>query len=182
MAFILVLCFLRSGGQYHLRRRSLSSQPQFRSCESLSQNALYRGIGPSRSADRFETLLLLRERRKDRSCPRSPAGAALTCENTPESSDRASRSTRNRETSPAECLCSPAVQGELHPMCTTRAERLLDRLHRACTATVCLPESECFVGLLRDFRLSAKPSIFGSDPKRPRAPLHMHSRSVKSCW
>src|SRR5215510_2608213 len=105
--------------------------------------------------------------------------AVLTYENIPETSDRASHSTRNRETGPAESLCFPDAPGEPCPMCTTRAECFLHRLHRACTATVFLPASGCFVGLLRDFRLSAKPSISGSDPKRPRVLLHMHSHSVK---
>src|SRR5215470_10042930 len=99
--------------------------------------------------------------------------AAVTYENIPGSSDRALHSMRNREKGPAEFLCSPDALTKPNPMCTTRAERFPDRSHRACTATVFLPASECFVGLLRDFRLSAKPSISGSDPKRPRAPLHM---------
>src|SRR4030095_1549257 len=105
--------------------------------------------------------------------------AASPYENILEISDRALHSKRNRETDPVEFLCSPDALTKPHPMCTTRAERFLDRLHRACIATVFLPASECFVGLLRDFPLSAKPSISGLDPKRPRALLHMHSRSVK---
>src|SRR5215813_3740892 len=105
--------------------------------------------------------------------------AASTYENIPENSDRASHSMHNRETNPVGCHCFRAVPAEPHPVCTTRAERVPDLLHRACTATVFLPESECFAGVLRDYRLSAQPSIFGSAPKHPPNLLRMHSRSVK---
>src|SRR5215813_5315180 len=98
--------------------------------------------------------------------------AASTYESIPEILGRASHSMRNQETNPVESLCFPAALTERHQVCRTQVERHLDRLHRACTATVFLPASKCFGELIRDFRLSAKPSIFGSDPKRPRALLH----------
>src|SRR5215510_12504249 len=98
--------------------------------------------------------------------------AGSTYENIPEISDRALRSTRNRETDRVEFLCSPDAPTKPHPMCMTQAERFSDRLLRACTASVFLPASEYFVGELRDFRLSVKPSISGSDPRHHRARLH----------
>src|SRR5262249_19206827 len=112
-------------------------------------------------------------------CPRSQAMEASTCGNTPEILDIARHSKRNRETDPTEFLCLPDGLTKPSPMCTTREERFLHRLLRAYTATVFLPASECSAGLLRDFRLSAKPSISGSGPKRPQALLHKHSRSAK---
>src|SRR5262245_138008 len=105
--------------------------------------------------------------------------AAGIHENIPEISDRALHLMRNRETDPVDFLCFPVVLTMPHPTCTPRVEHFLDCPHRACTASVFLPRSECFVAVLRDSCLSAKPSIFGSDPRLVRALLHKHFRSVK---
>src|SRR5215510_11753259 len=105
--------------------------------------------------------------------------AVSTYENIPETLDRALRSTRNREIDRVELLCSPDALTKPHPMCTTRVERFLYRLHHACTATVFLPSSECFVGVARGFPLSVKPSTSGWEPRHRRALPHRHSRSVK---
>src|SRR5215469_17285060 len=99
-------------------------------------------------------------------------------ENIPGISDRASHSTRNRETDPAESLCSPGVPAEPHPTCTTQAERNLVRLRRACTATAFLRASECFFAGLPDFLPMAQPSTSGSDPRHRQVLLHRHFRSA----
>src|SRR5215475_4740202 len=103
--------------------------------------------------------------------------AVASHENIAEMSDRELSSMRNRETGPVEFLCSMDALAKPHPVCTTRAERFRDRLHRACTAIVFPQASECFVGSRGDFRLWAKPSISGSDPRRPRVLLHRRFHS-----
>src|SRR5271154_218980 len=62
----------------------------------------------------------------DRSCPRSPAKAVLICENTPETSDKASRSMHSRETDRVECRCFPGAGTKPYPMCKTQALRFED--------------------------------------------------------
>src|SRR5215813_5026355 len=142
-----------------------------------ARNVRYRGIEPSRQVYLSEMLLLRRERRKDRSCPKSPAKAVSTCGNIPETSDRASHSTRNPEIGRAESLCSPGVQGVRCPACTTPAERSPDSLRLRCTASAFLRLSKCFGGECPDSLRSVPPSTFGLDPMRRPGLLRKHSHS-----
>src|SRR6185369_17435486 len=134
--------------QYRSRRGTLSPPQQFLRRVSRLRNDLYLATGPLRSASLFEMPQPLLEQRTDHSFPRLQAAADSTYENIPEISDIEQHSMRNQETNRAEYLCFPDVQEAPHLMCTTRGERFLDRLHRACTAFVFLPASECSVGSL----------------------------------
>jgi hypothetical protein len=109
--------------------------------------------------------------------PRWRARAASTGESIPEISDRASRSTRNRETNPTESLCSLGAPAEQCPRYTIRAEHSPDRSRHACTASAFLRGLECLCGAPRDFLSSAQPSISGLAPRRHQGllPRHFHS-------
>ena len=81
--------------------------------------------------------------------PKSLATAPRRSESNPETPKAASRPTRNRETNPAECLCSPDAPAEPCPARTIQAEHSPDP-RRACTAIAFLSVSECYCGLPRD--------------------------------
>src|SRR5271170_4050507 len=109
-AFILQARFLRRGLQYRLREGILSLRRRFQLRGSLAQSVQCQETESSLPAYPSEMLPLLRERRKDHSCPRSPAGVVWTYKNIPQISGRALRSTRSPRTNPVESLCSRAVR------------------------------------------------------------------------
>src|SRR5437016_13385677 len=145
-ALISQACFLRCGSQCRLPEGTLSSRRQFQRRASLARNVRSQGTAPSRWVSPSEKLRLPRERRKDRSCPRSRAGVVWTYENIPGISGRALRSTRSPETNRVESLCSRAVRAEPCPMCMTQAEHFPDSLRRRCTASAFRPLSKWFGG------------------------------------
>src|SRR5262245_38054968 len=83
-AFILRPYFLRDAVEYHSRRGSLLSLRQFPRRVSRLRNDPYRGSGPLRPANLFETPRRPQEQRTDHCCPKSPAMAASTYESIPE--------------------------------------------------------------------------------------------------
>src|SRR5262245_52352958 len=102
-------------------------------------------------------------------------------ENIPEISDRARGSTHSPETNPAESLCFLDVPAAPYLTCTTQAERPLDRVRRACTASAFLPASEYFYEVPHGFLPWVRPNTGGSSPMRPRDLLRTHSHSA-SRW
>src|ERR1700722_379481 len=145
-ALIAQTYFRHLGSRYRLPGETLSSQRRFQRRAFLARNARCPKTEPSRSVSPCEKLLLPRERRKDRSCPRSRAEGVWTYENIPGISGTALRSTRNSETNRVESLYSQAVRTALYPMCTPRAEHFPDSLRRPCTASAFRLRSKWFGG------------------------------------
>src|ERR1700722_13947546 len=124
-------------------------------------------------------LLLPRERRKGRSCPRSQAKAVSTYENIPGILDKALRSTHSPGTNRAESLCFPAVRAKPYPGCMTQAEQPPDSPRRGYIAIASRLRSKYFAEVCRDSVLLVMPNTFGSGPKLRQGHLRRRSRFVK---
>src|SRR5262249_36279920 len=140
--------------QFRSLRKTPSSQRQFPQRVFRARSVRCRGTEPSRRVCLCGMLPLPEEERKDRSCPRSPAEAASTCGNTPETSDTASGSRRNPKIDRAGSPCFPSVRAGLCRAYMTPAGHLPDSSHPRCTASAYPRPSKCFAGVCPDFLLS----------------------------